>query len=188
MGGVNTIVKVRGPNFTLNQHAGIAYWILKPTWLALFPELMGIPHAMVGSVANPGYIANVNEDVAFPAPALGPQALGATIGYTLTGQGFFPSAAVSKVKPDRFWQPANIQVVKRGQAPNDDFCEYGFCATGPVWGYYSGAVADLSNRYLATGLIQFPACSDVQFFFDPSCGGTRGAFTNWGTALIKTND
>jgi hypothetical protein len=187
IGGVNTILKVPGCCGVLNQRAGIAYWILKPIWFptATGPFLIGAT-AKVGSVANPGYIANAFEDVMYPAPAMGPQGLGATIGYTLNGHEYFPSAAVSKIKPST-WKAVNITIAKLGQSPNDDFCEYGFCGR-PRWGDYSGASADGSDRYITTGLIQFPNCSDVEYIFDPSCGGTRGAFTNWGTSLIKTRD
>jgi hypothetical protein len=184
IGGVNTIVKVpTGVGPQLNGRVGIAYWILRPLWAG--PILVGAS-AYVGSTTNPGYIANAFEDVMYPAPALGPQALGATIGYTLNGHEYFPSAAVSKIKPPN-WRAANIQIARLGQSPNDDFCEYGLCPA-PRWGDYSGAVADGSTRYLAIGMIQFPNCSDVEFFFDPSCGGTRGLETNWGTAIVKTND
>jgi hypothetical protein len=182
IGGVNTIVKVvNGP--LLNQRAGIAYWIVKPVWVGSI--LVGVT-SKIGSTTNPGYIANAFQDVMYPAPAMGPQALGATIGYTLNGHEYFPSAAVSKIKPSS-WKASVIQIAKAGQSPNDDFCEYGFCGR-PRWGDYSGAAADGSDRYLTTGLIQYPNCTDVEYIFDPSCGGTRGIFTNWGTSLIKTKD
>ena len=97
LGGVNTIIKVpTGQGPVLNQRAGIAYWMLRPIWAG--PFLVGAS-AYVGSSTNPGYIANAFEDVMYPAPALGPPALGATIGYTLNGHEYFPSAAVSKIKP-----------------------------------------------------------------------------------------
>jgi len=180
MGAVNSIV---------NGRAGIAYWILRPAWSAAVPSQMITPHALVGSAANPGYISNASEDVAFPAVALGPEALAATIGYTLTGPGYFPSAAISHVRADtNFWKAPNITIAKLGQGANDDYTEYGLSPTGPLWGFYSGGVADLSNRFFSIGMIQSPNCSDVEFFFDPSCGGTRGLFTNWGTALVKTSD
>ena len=41
--------------------------------------------------------------------------------------------------------------------------------------------------YLATEYIQYPELSDADFLFDPTCGGTRSEFTNWGTGLVKVN-
>jgi hypothetical protein len=182
IGGVNTIIKVPNAFGQLNQRVGIAYWMLQPLWAG--PFLVGAS-AYVGSTSNPGYIANAFEDVMYPAPALGPQALGATIGYTLNGHEYYPTAALSKIKPPT-WKAPNIQIAKLGQGPNDDFCQYGLCPT-PRWGDYSGAAANNSLRYLSIGMIQ-SSCDITTYIFDPSCGGTRALQTNWGTAVVRTSD
>ncbi len=175
-GALNTIVQVPGCCNVLNTHAGIAYFDFRPIWIG--PFLVG------ATVVNQGYIANAFEDVAFPGLALGAQNLGTSITYTLTGNEYFPTAAVSKATPTA--KAANIQIALLGQSPNDDFCEYGLCP-GPRWGDYSAGVADGSLRYLSTLYIQAPNCSDVEYVFDPTCGGVRAPDTNWGTAIMKTN-
>ena len=72
-----------------------------------------------------------------------------------------------------------------GQDVLDDFAWYLFGS--PRWGDYSAAVTDGHTAYLATEYIQYPSCSDAEFLFDPTCGGTRSEFTNWGTGLVKVN-
>ena len=58
-----------------------------------------------------------------------------------------------------------------------------------ILGEVPDRVADGSQHqaYLASEYIQYQSCSDADFLFDPTCGGTRSEFTNWGTGLVKVN-
>ena len=67
----------------------------------------------------------------------------------------------------------------------DDFAWYFFGI--PRWGDYSAAVGDGHSLYLASEYIQYPSCDTNVFIFDPTCGGTRSEFTNWGTGLVRVN-
>jgi hypothetical protein len=81
--------------------------------------------------------------------------------------------------------PTSIPVVLAGQDVLDDFAWYFF--GDPRWGDYSGEQGDGHSIFLATEYIQYPSCDDATFVFDPTCGGTRSEFSNWGTGLVKVN-
>jgi len=183
-GGVNSDALVADPIGHLHRRSVIAYFDIKPTaWFG--PFVVG---AAVYTPTAQGYVANWNNDVVFPAIGVGNVCnlscgdAGAMV-YSLTGNDHFPSVAVSKVSD--YSSPAAINVVLAGQDVLDDFAWYFF--GNPRWGDYSAAVGDGHNLYLATEYIQYPSCDDATFVFDPSCGGTRGEFTNWGTGLVKLN-
>jgi len=180
-GGLNTDALVADPLGHLHRRSAIAYFDLSPTaWSG--PFLVG------AGVNGQGYIANWNNDVVFPAigvPAICNAACGdrGAIVYSLTGNDHFPSVAVSKVSDAS--PVSSIPVVLAGQDVLDDFAWYFFGT--PRYGDYSAAVADVHNIFLATEYVQYQSCDDATFVFDPTCGGTRSEFTNWGTGLVKTH-
>ncbi len=142
------------------------------------------PCFIVGATTNAnGYLANWNNDVIFPAIGVATDGTSAAMVYTLTGNTNFPSVAVSKVSEHT--APTNLNVVLPGQDVLDDFAWYFF--GDPRWGDYSAAVGDNRTIYLATEYIQSPSCDDATYVFDPTCGGTRSEFSNWGTGLVKLN-
>jgi len=178
--GVNTDVAVADPIGHIHRRSGIAYFDISATaWAGPF---------VIGAGVNAqGYIANWNNDVIFPAIAVAgltaDHSPGAAIVYTLTGNTNFPSVAVSKVSDAS--PVSSIPVVLAGQDVLDDFAWYFFGT--PRWGDYSAAVGDGHTAYLATEYIQYPSCDDSVYVFDPTCGGTRSEFSNWGTGLVKVN-
>jgi hypothetical protein len=176
-GGVNTDALVPDPLGHLHRRSAIAYFDLGATaWFGPF---------IVGAGVNgQGYVANWNNDVVFPAIGV-PSVFGhmAAMVYTLTGNDHYPSVAVNKLGDAS--PPTSIPVVLAGQDVLDDFAWYFFGT--PRWGDYSAAVGDGATVYLATEYIQNPSCDDATFLFDPTCGGTRSEFTNWGTGLVKVN-
>ena len=119
----------------------------------------------------------------FPAIGVATTGTNAAIVYTLTGNTHFPSVAVSRVSSVA--QASSIGDVRPGKDVLDDFAWYFFGT--PRWGDYSAAVGDGRTVYLATEYIQNPSCSDDVFLFDPTCGGTRGEASNWGTGLVRVN-
>jgi hypothetical protein len=184
---MNTGVQVAGCCGVLNQRAGIL-------WLRASAQ-GGFVHGAAG------YIANAFQDVVTGAIAVGPQNLAARVIYTLTGNEYFPTAAISRITPTI--PPPNIQAIHipgpgkdgpgfigppfLGQSPNDDLCEYGFC-DAPHWGNYSGAVTDGNIFWGTTSYIPYPNCSDVEYFVtNGTCFGTRAPGSNWGTAIVRTN-
>jgi hypothetical protein len=179
--GLNTDALVADPIGHLHRRSAIAYFDVQATaWFG--PFIVGA--AVANNGKGQGYVANWNNDVVFPAIGVGTAAdENAEIVYTLTGNDNFPSVAISPVSV--FHAPADIQIALQGQDVLDDFAWYFFGT--PRWGDYSAAVGDGHSLYLATEYIQYPSCSDADFLFDPTCGGTRSEFSNWGTGIVKVN-
>jgi hypothetical protein len=180
-GGLNTDALVADPLGHLHRRSAIAYFDVQANaWDG--PFIIGA--AVANSGKGQGYVANWNNDVVFPAIAVGTAAdENAEIVYTLTGNDHFPSAAISPVSV--FHVAPDIEIALAGQDILDDFAWYFF--GDPRWGDYSAAVGDGHSLFLATEYIQYPSCDDATFLFDPTCGGTRSEFTNWGTGLIRVN-
>jgi len=180
-GGVNTDALVADPIGKLHRRSAIAYFDISATAFAG-------PFVVAGKVNGQGYIANWNNDVVFPAIGLSPICNAScgdrgAIVYTLTGNTHFPSVAVSTVSDTA--PVSSIPVVLAGADILDDFAWYFFGS--PRWGDYSAAVGDGHSLYLASEYIQYPSCDTNVFIFDPTCGGTRDEFTNWGTGLVRVN-
>jgi hypothetical protein len=174
-GGLNTDALVADPIGHLHRRSAIAWFNVQGT--------IGCGFLCSIGWHNYGYIANWNNDVVFPAIGVATTGTNAAIVYTLTGNTNFPSVGVSKVTSTT--QVTSIGNVRAGQDVLDDFAWY-FFAT-PRFGDYSAAVGDGRTIYLGTEYIQSPSCSDAEWVFDPTCGGTRSEFTNWGTGLVKVN-
>jgi len=179
--GLNTDALVADPLGHLHRRSAIAYFDTKPTaWFG--PFIVG------AGVYAQGYIANWNNDVVFPAIAVS-SVCNSTCGdhvamiYTLTGNTNFPSVAVEKFSDTA--PTGAIHVVLPGQDVLDDFAWYFFGT--PRWGDYSGEQGDGHSLFLGTEYIQYPSCDDATYVFDPTCGGTRSEFSNWGTGLVKVN-
>jgi hypothetical protein len=147
-----------------------------------------------------GYVSAAHEDIEFPSLAATDGSV-TLMSFTLSGNGgpsgadnggYYPSAAyglVSTTSGGLFSRTINIAAL--GQSPQDGFTEY-TAAVGnvPRWGDYGAAIYVPSAPGSATGhilfgaeYIQHPNCNDAQFLKDPSCGGTRDPFANWGSAI-----
>jgi hypothetical protein len=175
--GVNTDLIVGDPIGHNHRRSGIAYFDISATaWFG--------PFVVGAGVNGQGYIGNWNNDVVFPSAAVStPNGTSAKIVYTLTGNDHYPSVAVSAASDSS--AVSSIPVIIAGQDVLDDFAWYLFGS--PRFGDYSAAVTYQHQAYLATEYIQSPSCDDATFLFDPTCGGTRSEFTNWGTGLVKVN-
>jgi hypothetical protein len=175
--GLNSDALVADPLGKLHRRSVIAYFDISASAFAG-------PFVVAGKVNGQGYIANWNNDVIFPAIGVGSGAgTSGAIVYTLTGNTHFPSVAVSRVSDAA--PVSSIPIVLPGADILDDFAWYFFGS--PRWGDYSAAVGDGHWVYLATEYIQYPSCDTADFIFDPTCGGTRSEFSNWGTGLVKVN-
>jgi hypothetical protein len=179
--GLNTDALVADPLGHLHRRSAIAYFDTKPTaWFG--PFIVG------AGVYSQGYIANWNNDAVFPSIGI-TSVCNSSCGdhvamiYTLTGNTNFPSIAVEKFSDSS--PTGAIHVVLPGQDVLDDFAWYFFGT--PRFGDYSAAAGDGHSVFLAGEYIQYPSCDDATFVFDPTCGGTRSEFSNWGTGLVKVN-
>lgn len=181
---VSTIV---GESFNTGTeyHVGATYWGISTSHMA---------NVATFSLAAQGYVAAVHEDLAFPAMG----ASGGTVlmSFTLSGNGgptgadhggYYPSSAYLILSSGN----SPIHIAALGQSPQDGFSEYQFYGTSlsylfrPRWGDYGQVVfnAATGQFFFSSEYIQSPNCSDSAYLNDPSCGGTRAQFANWGTSI-----
>ncbi len=166
---VDTVVQTpNGPT-----RAGVAYFVVSPS----------VTSGQVGgAMTGQGYVAVNQQNTSYPS--IGVNAAGkALITFTLTGPGFFPSAAYATI--DAAGNTGDVHIAAAGAGPEDGFTGYkspGFGGTSR-WGDYSAAVADADGSiWLAQEYIG-QSCGDAQFNADSTCGGTRTLFANWGTFI-----
>ncbi len=172
-GAINTLVNEAPPSFVPSYHMGVAFWVVNAA----------DKHV---SLANQGYVAAENEELLFPSIGVGPWGQG-VMAFALTGKDYFPSTAYAYVNRNSGGSGGStIFVADLGKSPQDGFTEYQFFQTifyRPRWGDYSWAVWSNGRVYFSTEYIQHPNCGNGAFLSDPTCGGTRDPFANWGTSL-----
>jgi hypothetical protein len=164
--GVNTNVSVGGAT-----RQGIA-------WFGVTPSLDD--GRLSARMHRQGYVAASNVDVLFPSIGV-TDGGNATIGFSLSGPDYWPSAAYTKVGSSA------VHIVGVGRGPDDGFTGYAAYGGSGVarWGDYSAAVADeLGNIWLAAEYIG-QTCTFAQFRLDTTCGGTRSLLANWGTFITR---
>ncbi|MDG7011271.1 MAG: hypothetical protein JRN57_04030 [Nitrososphaerota archaeon] len=172
---VSTIVLQTYTRASPETHLGATYWGVKVT-----NGDAGVTFA----IASQGYISAAHEDIEFPAMA----ASGGTVlvSFTLSGVDYYPSSAYIVLGANNV-----IHIAALGQAPEDGFSEYQFYGTSlsylyrPRWGDYGQAVFDPgTGRFVfASEYIQSPNCIGSAFQNDPTCGGTRSPYANWGSSI-----
>ncbi|MCI4352909.1 MAG: hypothetical protein L3K14_05920 [Thermoplasmata archaeon] len=176
-------------------HIGALYWAVGTSSFDLSGSL---------SITSQAYVTAAHEDLEFPSMAAGGTHaqdggnLHAIMTFTLSGNGgptgadhggFYPSTAYGRLTSTSSGLLSKvIYIADKGQSPQDGFTEYQGYAGGtrPRWGDYSAAMFlpySGGTVYFATGYIQSPNCNDTTFLVDPSCGGTRDPFANWGTSV-----
>jgi len=123
--------------------------------------------------------------VIFPAVAVLSNGRGA-MGYTLTGEAHFATAAYSLVGPTGV--TGSVHIAGLGVGPQDGFSEYApgtadpNSAPRPRWGDYSAAVPLGSSIWLGTEYIG-QSCTFTRYEKDPTCGNTRAPLINWATRV-----
>ncbi|HVC40941.1 MAG TPA: hypothetical protein VND54_03075 [Candidatus Saccharimonadales bacterium] len=161
-------------------HVGAAYWVVGT----------GSSHL---TLTSQGYVAAAHEDLEFPTMIGGPSSAGTVMSFTLSGDGgptaadhggFFPSSAYGVVTPKSAGLVGKtVRVAALGQAPQDGFTEY-LSPLRPRWGDYgAGIFVPGKGFYFASEYIQYPNCSPSSWLVDPSCGGTRDTYANFGTSI-----
>ncbi len=171
---------------TTEYHLGAAYWSFGTAAFNAGGML---------TLDSQGYVTAAHEDILFPSVAAATWQA-ALISFTLTGDtsvahhpgGFFPSTAYGILRVGASGlNGRTIHLAANGRAPEDGFSEYlGLGTTGfrPRWGDYGAAVFVPGLGFVfAAEDIQSAACSPTVFLNDPTCGGTRDPYANFGTAI-----
>jgi hypothetical protein len=158
-------------------------------WFSVSPVINGAGR-VEGSVKKQGYIALANNNLTYPAIALGANGKGA-IAFTVLGEDYFPSAGYVTIDANGSVSP--IHVAAAGLGPTDGFTSYpaAFDVSRTRWGDYGAAVTDGSSLWVASEYIG-QTCSYAQYYPSPpspanfgSCGATRTSLGNWGTRISK---
>ena len=164
---LNTVVKTPQGNVQV----GIAWFAVGPTWSN---DVLG------GSVVNQGYVSATKANALYGAIAANNDG-DASLGFSLSGKGYYPSAAYVDLGPGG--ATSAIHVSGAGQGPEDGFTGYvieGGNGTAR-WGDYAAATADengdlwIANEYIPKSC---PTIDDI----DNVC---RSLFANWGTFVTK---
>jgi hypothetical protein len=152
-------------------------------WFAVSPKINGAGK-VEGQVKNQGYLALANNNLTYPAIAMGANGKGA-IAFTVTGGDYFPSAGYATINSDGSVGP--IHVAAAGLGPDDGFTGYkAFEYNRPRWGDYGAAVTDGNTIWIASEYIG-QTCTLSQYLTGAigSCGGTRTSLANWATRISK---
>jgi hypothetical protein len=156
VGGVNTTVtSATGP-----PRVGIAYFTV---------GAVGTPAGTFAHILHQGYVAVNGENVLFPSIAVNRFGVGA-MAFTLSGPGFFPSAAYVRFALGRAVGP--IHISGPGALPEDGFTGYAaFGGNGVArWGDYSAAVFADGAIWMGNEFIP---------------NAPRTLLANWGTFLSR---
>jgi hypothetical protein len=159
--GLTTVIQ-QGNNFV----AGAAYFVIRP-------DVEG-DHVHAG-IRKQGYITVAGQNILYPAIAVNRKGDG-IVGFTISGPGFFPSAAYARINADE--GAGSVHVLGPGTFPDDGFTMYPLFGGSGVgrWGDYSAAAVDEhGSLWFATEYI--PA--------QLSNGFAQGAGANWGTFIGK---
>ncbi len=198
-GAVSTLVVQQygsgtcGATAWCETHVGIVYWVIGT---GAFNS-----HGLL-SLTDQGYVSAMHEDLGFPSIGAGDSyGQGAVIAFALSGNGgpkhadgggFFPSTAYGRLTQHSHGLVGDVlHIADKGKGTQDGFTEYQGLPGGtrPRWGDYTETVfvPSTGGFYFSTEYIQSPNCSPSAFLVDPSCGGTRAPYANWGSSLNWVN-
>jgi hypothetical protein len=177
-GAADTAVWVNG-----EFKAGVA-------WFAVSPKINGAGK-VEGQVKKQGYLALANNNLTYPALAMGTNGKG-VMAFTVLGEDYYPSAGYATIDANGNVGP--IHVAAAGLGPDDGFTGYNaFQYFRPRWGDYGAAVTDGSTIWIASEYIG-QTCTFAQYTVGVSatslgafgsCSGTRTSLANWGTRISK---
>ena len=171
-------------------------------WFAVEPKINGAGKVQ-GQVKKSGYLALANNNLTYPAIAIGASGRGA-IAFTVVGGDHHPSAGYAPI--DASGNVGDIHVAAAGLGPTDGFTSYKAYVGTPIrtrWGDYGAAVTDGTSVWLASEYIA-QTCTFTEYIGTPvnigspldpvfglvgfgSCGATRTALGNWATRITKLN-
>ena len=159
-------------------------------WYAVSPKINGAGK-VEGQVKKQGYLALANNNLTYPAIAMGANGKGA-IAFTIMGGDYYPSAGYALIASNGSVGP--LHVAGAGLGPTDGFTSYKAFVGDPPrtrWGDYGAAVTDGNTIWIASEYIA-QTCTYAQFYPSPpstagfgSCGETRTTLANWATRVSK---
>ena len=159
-------------------------------WFAVDPDI-DRRGRLTGQVKKQGYIALADNNLTYPAIAMGKNGKG-VIAFTVVGEGYYPSAAYVTI--DSRGKVGPIHIVAEGLGPSDGFTSYKAFVGDPPrtrWGDYGAAVTDGHNIWIASEYIA-QTCTFDEYFYDDlfgptwlTCGSTRTSLANWATYISK---
>jgi hypothetical protein len=159
-------------------------------WFAVSPKINGAGK-VEGQVKKQGYLALANNNLTYPAIAMGTNGKGA-IAFTVVGEDHYPSAGYATIDSNGSVGP--IHIAATGLGPSDGFTGYkAFGYFRPRWGDYGAAVTDGESIWIASEYIG-QTCTYTEYYPSPpslagfgTCGGTRTSLANWFTRISKLN-
>ena len=147
--------------------SGINYFVINPKSGGLFAN---------GTLALP------DANLTYGAAAVTQSGRG-VIAFTVVGPYDYPSAGYAGL--DAKVGAGEVHIAAAGAGPWDGFTGIPYLGGGrPRWGDYGAAAADGNTIWTASEYIG-QTCTLSEFLTVPmfQCGGTRGAFSNWGTRI-----
>ncbi len=121
-------------------------------WFAVDPRMDRRGH-LNGRVKKDGYIALANNNLTYPAIAMGKNGKG-VIAFTVLGEDYYPSAGYVTINAWGWVGP--IHIAGEGLGPDDGFTSYKAFVGDPPrtrWGDYGAAVTDGNNIWIASEYI-----------------------------------
>lgn len=154
-------------------------------WFAVSPKINGAGK-VEGQVKKSGYLALANNNLTYPAIAMGASGRG-VIAFSVLGGDHYPSAGYAPIDASGFVGP--VHVAAEGLGPADGFTSYKAEVGNPPrtrWGDYGAAVTDGASIWIASEYIG-QTCTLAQYLTGAigSCGGTRTSIGNWDTRISK---
>lgn len=155
------------------------------TWFAVSPKINGAGK-VEGQVKQQGYLTLANNNLTYPAIAMGTNGRG-VIAFTVLGGDYYPSAGYALI--DAGGNVGPIHIAAAGLGPADGFTSYKAFVGDPPrtrWGDYGAALTDGASIWIGSEYIA-QTCTLDQYLTGAigSCGGTRTSLGNWATRLTK---
>ena len=156
-------------------HAAILYFVVQPNV---------VNGKIKGKILSQGYLIQSGLDLFYPSFGVTNSGQAAIV-FSFSGANAFPSVGYAQL-PATKKTPIVINTVVSGVGAYDGASGYPpFGGNGVArWGDYSAAVADGSNLWIAGEYVSGTCDSDA-YAMDPTCGGTRGVYSNWGTFISE---
>ena len=161
-------------------------------WFAVDPS-MNRRGRLDGKVKKQGYLALANNNLTYPAIAMGKNGKGA-IAFTVVGEDYYPSAGYVTI--DSRGKVGPIHIAADGLGPSDGFTSYKAFVGDPPrtrWGDYGAAVTDGHNIWIASEYIA-QTCDLGEYLSADTfpvgfglCGNTRTSLANWATRISKVH-
>ena len=123
-----------------------------------------------------------NANLTYPSVAIAPNGDG-VMGVTLSGPGYFPSAAYATFEAGH--APTSVQIGGEGVGPYDGDSATGDGGFRPRWGDYGYALAAPNGSLWVSAEYVNQRCMFGEFNRDSTCGNTRSFYANWASRSMR---